>query len=119
MESKVLSYFSSINPLAKRLIEDQKSVKDRYQTGEWERLSPSEQEAELDVYLIPQDYRDKYSRHEADDAVPESFPKLSIPSGEKIIVDMDNDVSECVVNCKNNNIACNFIVLCRLYIYKS
>ena len=84
------SYFCSLNPITKKIWNDLENVKKAIGEGEWNKLSPVEQEEVLARYMISDDVREKYAAIEKD-PTPVVFPKMKINSGEKIVVDFEND----------------------------
>ena len=92
MEAKALSYFSSTNPLARKIVSDTQVV-ERMLGEKWETFDTQEREEVLDDFFVKPEVRQKYDTQEKANGYPESFPKLTIHSGEKIIVDDANDVS--------------------------
>jgi len=91
------AYFPSVSNLAARVFADVELVKRACMAnGEWEELSVEEQELITDQVLIDSQVSERYSSTVENNEFPECFPVLRIKSGEKIVVDFDqNDV--CVV----------------------
>ena len=99
LAEKAVGYFSSIGPLAKKILDDQENLRRQY-GSEWNRLSSEKQDCLVDQFFIDEEVLEKYQVAPGDDDEerPDCFPKLKIPCGEKICVDFDNDVSR-----KSNN----------------
>lgn len=91
MEEKALAYFSGINPLANKILEDCKKVELECES-EWENWDLAKREEMLDDFLVHSFVKDRYRDQDSSEK-DVSFPKLVLPCGEKIIVDFDNDVS--------------------------
>jgi hypothetical protein len=59
----------------------------------WSAMNIKEKEEALDDYFVNPDVRSTYRDACSKESYPESFPRLIISSGEKIIIDENNDVS--------------------------
>lgn len=90
MDDKALAYFSSINPLARKIIKDEGVLKNAI-GDRWGDLSWQEQEALIDDYMVDNSVREKYAQVDKTHSYPKSFPKLKVETGEKIVVDFEND----------------------------
>ena len=93
MDAKALDYFCRINPLARKIIDDQKLLQDAV-GEEWNKLDWQKQEELLDDLMVDISVREKYAGIEKSHTYPSSFPNYKIETGEKIIVDFENDVSD-------------------------
>jgi len=86
------AYFPTISSLAARAYADVQLVKQMcVASGEWEELSVEDQELMVDEILINGQLLEKYSSTWKNDEYPDCFPVLKINSGEKIVVDFEND----------------------------
>ena len=94
MDSATLKYFSSINPLTKRVLNDVMLVEELL-ADRWSSMNLKERDAVLDDYFVKPDVRQVYQNVDGIDEYPESFPRLGISSGQKIIIDENNDVCSC------------------------
>ncbi|XP_060599329.1 uncharacterized protein C1orf198 homolog [Ruditapes philippinarum] len=90
MEQRSIAYFSSINPLARKIIKDEGNLKSALK-GRWDELNWQEQEALIDDFLVDNSIRQRYADTEKVHSYPKSFPKLKVETGEKIVVDFEND----------------------------
>lgn len=90
MDAKALDYFCRINPLARKIIDDQKLLQDAV-GNEWNKLDWQKQEELLDDLMVDISVREKYAGIEKSHTYPSSFPNYKIETGEKIIVDFEND----------------------------
>ncbi|KAL4237774.1 hypothetical protein ACF0H5_002486 [Mactra antiquata] len=90
MDSKSLAYFSSINPLARKIIKDEKYVKSALKE-KWDEFSLIEQEALIDDFIVDNSVRERYSTVTKQHSYQKSFPKLKVETGDKIVVDFEND----------------------------
>ena len=82
------AYFASLNPLTKKIIKEVENFKKTY-GEEWTEFSPEKQEELLDKFLIDPRVAEKFSEAAADR--PVVFPNYKVESGEKIVVDFDNE----------------------------
>lgn len=87
-----MAYFSSINPLAKKIVSETQLAKNVLK-DDWDGLDWRKKEEALDNFFVDRNVREKYNSCTKEHHYAVSFPKLFIQSGEKIIVDMDSDVS--------------------------
>ena len=94
MDERSVSYLSSVNPLARKIIKDERCLKNALK-GRWNELSWQEQEELIDDFLVDNTIRQRYAETEKLHSYPKSFPKLHVDTGEKIVVDFENDVSIC------------------------
>ena len=93
--SKASEYFTSLNPIAKKISQDKENLRRRYGEEAWEKLTHDQQEDLLNKFFVDVEILEKYANEaDNDEERPECFPKLMIPCGEKICVDFDNDVSK-------------------------
>lgn len=90
MDSATMDYFSSINPLTKRVVSDVLLVEELL-GDRWRAMNLMEKETTLDDYFVKPDVRRVYQDVDKIEEYPQSFPRLAISSGEKIIVDENND----------------------------
>ena len=89
IEDEVQQYFASLSSLNKRILNEQKFVEKSY--GEnWTKLTLEEQEDLFDSQYIDPTIAQEYGS-EQDQDLPRVFPKLKIPCGEKIVVDLENE----------------------------
>ncbi|XP_045166702.2 uncharacterized protein C1orf198 homolog [Mercenaria mercenaria] len=90
MDERALAYFSTINPLARKIIKDERNLKTALKSH-WEELNWQEQEALVDDFMVENSVRQKYADTEKLYSYQKSFPKLKVETGEKIVVDFEND----------------------------
>lgn len=91
MDSATLKYFSSINPLTKRVVGDVMLVEELL-ADRWSAMNLKEKDSALDDFFVRPDIRRVYKDADRPERYPENFPRLTISSGEKIIIDENNDV---------------------------
>ena len=84
LESRVQEYFSSLSCVSKNFIAIENYLQEVY-GDKWDTLSEEEKETIFDDFIIPRSIAEKYN----DDTknLPEVFPKLKVPCGEKIVVE--------------------------------
>ena len=79
-------YFSSISPLASKVVVDCEIVKESCVcNGKWDGLTVEQQEQLLDRFII--DQTDEQTTND----LSAGFPVLKINSGEKIVIDFEHD----------------------------
>lgn len=78
--------------MACKILQDEISLK-RTLKDQWNDLKWKEQEDLIDDFLVDQNVREKYCQIAKTHSYKKSFPKLKVETGEKIIVDFENDVS--------------------------
>ncbi|XP_014666421.1 PREDICTED: uncharacterized protein C1orf198 homolog isoform X2 [Priapulus caudatus] len=86
-EERFRDYFSSINPIARKIINDQEQVKSKYGDA-WQTLSIHEQDEIINNNLI-----NAHGKQCGDDGspttpYPPSFPKLVLSTGNRVVVDV-------------------------------
>ena len=80
MDDFVLSYFESMNSMARRIIaEEREVIKEHGQR--WKKLSPDEQEKIIDDRLIKPEIRKVYGKENDYDSNPNWFPVLKLSHG--------------------------------------
>lgn len=89
MDSATLKYFST-NPLTKRVVGDVFLVEELL-SDRWSAMNLKEKDSALDDFFVRPDVRRVYQDADRPERFPESFPRLTISSGEKIIIDENND----------------------------
>lgn len=90
MDTKALEYFSLVNPLARKIIHDEKLLQDAV-GDEWNKMDWRKQEELIDDFMVDISVRENYANLEKSSSYPSSFPNLKLETGEKIIVDFEND----------------------------
>ncbi|KAH3845525.1 uncharacterized protein C1orf198 homolog [Dreissena polymorpha] len=90
MDDRYVQYLSSVNPIAKKIVKDEERLAYALQ-HQWKHLSFKEQELLIDDYLVDLTTREKYSALDKPLTNKTSFPKYKIDTGDKIVLDFDND----------------------------
>lgn len=89
LKKRVEDYFSSLNPMAHRILEDTETVKKKNE-DKWEKI-PYEQQCRLIMDALVKDkVGERYSYFPQTRPDVECFPKLCIRSGEKYVIDEEN-----------------------------
>ncbi|XP_035695981.1 uncharacterized protein C1orf198 homolog [Branchiostoma floridae] len=91
LEDQVDSYFRSINPMARRIVDEVHKVKHRHRK-EWDNLSAKEQDDVINDWFVPPEVKAFYKDHPKypDHDLPPYYPRLILPAGEKIVHDPDD-----------------------------
>ncbi|XP_054568983.1 uncharacterized protein C1orf198 homolog isoform X2 [Eptesicus fuscus] len=89
-ERKRFSYFSSLSPMARKIMQDKERVREKY-GPEWARLPPAQQDAILDRCLVGPS--GPAPRAPGDPEEPARFPGLRGPTGQKLVRFGDEDIT--------------------------
>ena len=92
MDARAIDYFSTVNPLARKILDDQKTLQNAAGDN-WNKLDWEKQEQMIDEFMVDICVRERYANIEKSKSYPSSFPNLKQDTGENIIVDFENDVS--------------------------
>lgn len=92
MEEKKLAYFSSINSMARKIMQERERIKADHGTT-WDKMTPNEQDDAIDNSLMDPHIRDRYARHIVDREEVVCYPKLLIQTGQKIVHFGDEDIT--------------------------
>ncbi|KAL5008075.1 hypothetical protein ScPMuIL_013656 [Solemya velum] len=91
MNEKIFGYFSDLNPIAKRIIQQQEQLKCLY-GSDWDKLDWGQQDELIDDFIVDTEIREKYRTVTKTQSYPSSFPRLVLQTGEKIVVDTEKDL---------------------------
>uniref|UniRef100_A0A8C2I8K0 Chromosome 1 open reading frame 198 n=1 Tax=Cyprinus carpio TaxID=7962 RepID=A0A8C2I8K0_CYPCA len=83
-EAKKLEYFSSINPMARKIMEEREKIKERY-GATWDQMSPVEQDTAIDDGMLDPRIRARYAMHRVEREELVCFPKLLLQTGQKTV----------------------------------
>ncbi|XP_041355169.1 uncharacterized protein C1orf198 homolog [Gigantopelta aegis] len=87
MDRKVTAYFSSLSFPSRKITKEEHALM-LYFGNTWDSLTPESKDELTDDWFVDKDSRRKYEEEASETPeYPSSFPKLMIPSGEKIMVD--------------------------------
>ncbi|XP_066514799.1 uncharacterized protein C1orf198 homolog [Hoplias malabaricus] len=84
MDAKKQEYFSSINSMARKIMQEREKIKDSFGAA-WEDMSPAEQDTAIDDALMEPKIRARYAMHRMEREEVVCYPKLLIQSGQKIV----------------------------------
>ncbi|XP_051470936.1 uncharacterized protein C1orf198 homolog isoform X2 [Apus apus] len=86
-ERKRFSYFSSLSPMARKIMAEKERIRERY-GPEWERLPPRQQDEIIDKCLVEPHVQARYAAHRGAGrpaAQPASYPSLRLNTGQKVV----------------------------------
>lgn len=86
-ERKRFSYFSSLSPMARKIMAEKERIRERY-GPEWERLPPRQQDEIIDKCLVEPHVQARYAAHRGaarTAALPPSYPSLRLNTGQKVV----------------------------------
>lgn len=84
MEQKKFEYFSSINPMARKIMQERERVKAKHGSS-WDKMTPQEQDSAIDNWMMDPHIRARYAMHRVDREEVVCYPKLLIQTGQKIV----------------------------------
>ncbi|XP_073483858.1 uncharacterized protein C1orf198 homolog [Aquarana catesbeiana] len=93
-ERNRFAYFSSLNSMAKKIMQDKERVRQRYGT-QWEKMPPKEQDEAIDKSMVDPEVQRRYVLHRgAADTQPVScYPVLKTQSGQKVVHFGEEDIT--------------------------
>uniref|UniRef100_A0A8C8EFQ9 Chromosome 1 open reading frame 198 n=1 Tax=Otus sunia TaxID=257818 RepID=A0A8C8EFQ9_9STRI len=94
-ERKRFSYFSSLSPMARKIMAEKERIRERY-GPEWERLPPRQQDEIIDKCLVEPHVQARYAAHRGaarPAAPPASYPSLRLSTGQKVVRFGDEDIT--------------------------
>ncbi|CAB1342919.1 unnamed protein product [Coregonus sp. 'balchen'] len=92
MEQKKLEYFSSINSMARKIMQERENIKERH-GPDWEKMTPNEQDSAIDNGMMDPHIRARYAMHRVAREEVICYPKLLIQTGQKIVHFGDEDIT--------------------------
>ncbi|XP_071403330.1 uncharacterized protein C1orf198 homolog [Centroberyx affinis] len=92
MEEKKLEYFSSINSMAKKIMQEREKIKAKHGSA-WEKMTPNEQDNAIDNWMMDPHIRARYAMHRVDRDEVVCYPKLLLQTGQKIVHFGDEDIT--------------------------
>ncbi|XP_041661270.1 uncharacterized protein C1orf198 homolog [Cheilinus undulatus] len=92
MEEKKLEYFSSINSMAKKIMQEREKIKAQHGSA-WEKMTPQEQDTAIDNWMMDPHIRARYAMHRVDREEVVCYPKLLIQTGQKIVHFGEEDIT--------------------------
>uniref|UniRef100_A0A8C8S4I1 Chromosome 1 open reading frame 198 n=1 Tax=Pelusios castaneus TaxID=367368 RepID=A0A8C8S4I1_9SAUR len=93
-ERKRFSYFSSLSPMARKIMAEKERIRERY-GPDWERLPPRQQDEIIDKCLVEPQVQARYAAHRgaARPAPPACYPALRLNTGQKLVRFGDEDIT--------------------------
>uniref|UniRef100_A0A8C3CPH4 Angiotensinogen n=2 Tax=Cairina moschata TaxID=8855 RepID=A0A8C3CPH4_CAIMO len=94
-ERKRFSYFSSLSPMARKIMAEKERIRERY-GPEWERLPPRQQDEIIDRCLVEPHVQARYAAHRGaarPPPPPASYPSLRLNTGQKLVRFGDEDIT--------------------------
>ncbi|XP_030578070.1 uncharacterized protein C1orf198 homolog [Archocentrus centrarchus] len=92
MEEKKLEYFSSINSMAKKIMQEREKIKAKHGSS-WEKMTPQEQDNAIDNWMMDPHIRARYAMHRVEREEVACYPKLLIQTGQKIVHFGEEDIT--------------------------
>ncbi|XP_051510824.1 uncharacterized protein C1orf198 homolog [Myxocyprinus asiaticus] len=83
-DAKKLEYFSSINSMARKIMQEREKIKEGYGSV-WDQMSPAEQDTAIDEGMMDPRIRARYAMHRVDREEVICYPKLLIQTGQKTV----------------------------------
>ncbi|XP_044146151.1 uncharacterized protein C1orf198 homolog [Bufo gargarizans] len=93
-ERNRFAYFSSLNSMAKKIMQDKERVRERY-GAQWEKMPPKEQDEAIDKSLVDPELQKRYAIHKGSsqaEPVP-SYPVLKTQTGQKVVHFGEEDIT--------------------------
>lgn len=84
MEEKKFEYFSSINSMARKIMQEREKIKAKHGPS-WEKMTPEEQDSAIDNGMMDPHIRARYAMHRVERDEVVCYPKLLIQTGQKIV----------------------------------
>ncbi|XP_063758251.1 uncharacterized protein C1orf198 homolog isoform X2 [Eleginops maclovinus] len=92
MEEKKFEYFSSINSMARKIMQERKTIEEKHGPT-WEKMTPQEQDSAIDNEMMDPQIRARYAMHRVDREEVVCYPKLLIQTGQKIVHFGEEDIT--------------------------
>ncbi|XP_029110214.1 uncharacterized protein C1orf198 homolog [Scleropages formosus] len=92
MEEMKFQYFSSINSMARKIMEEREKVKEKFGAS-WNEMSPSEQDAAIDGAMVDPQARARYAMHRVEREEVPCYPRLALHTGQKVVHFGDEDIT--------------------------
>lgn len=84
MEEKKFEYFSSINSMARKIMQERERIKAQHGPS-WAQMSPQEQDRAIDTGMMDPQVRARYAMHRVEREEVVCYPKLLLQTGQKIV----------------------------------
>ncbi|KAL2081898.1 hypothetical protein ACEWY4_021716 [Coilia grayii] len=84
MDEKKFEYLSSINSMAKKIMQEREKIKENYGSA-WNNMTPIEQDTAIDNAMMDPHIRARYGMHRVDREEVVCYPKMLLQTGQKIV----------------------------------
>ncbi|KAI4892443.1 hypothetical protein NFI96_007779 [Prochilodus magdalenae] len=84
MEAKKFEYFSSINSMARKIMQEREKIKEQFGPT-WDEMTPAEQDSAIDDGMVDPKIRARYAMHRVERDEVVCYPKLLIQTGQKVV----------------------------------
>ncbi|XP_060609777.2 uncharacterized protein C1orf198 homolog [Anolis sagrei] len=97
-ERKRFSYFSSLSPMARKIMAEKARIRERY-GPDWERLPPRRQDEIIDASLVQPHVQARYAAHRGGprtaqpQAQAQALPNLRLNTGQKVVHFGEEDIT--------------------------
>ncbi|GCC31527.1 uncharacterized protein C1orf198 homolog isoform X1 [Chiloscyllium punctatum] len=92
LEQKKFEYFSSISPMARRIMLERQKIREKY-GPRWDRLEPREQEEIIDNWMVDPQIRSRYNLHRSQREETVCYPRLQLQTGQKVVHFGEEDIT--------------------------
>ncbi|XP_053736820.1 uncharacterized protein C1orf198 homolog [Synchiropus splendidus] len=92
MEEKKFEYFSSINSMAKKIMQEREKIKSQHGPT-WQQMTPQEQDSAIDRCLMDPHVRARYAMHRVERQEVVCYPKMLLHTGQKIVHFGEEDIT--------------------------
>ncbi|XP_053193071.1 uncharacterized protein C1orf198 homolog [Scomber japonicus] len=92
MEEKKLEYFSSINSMARKIMQEREKIKSKHGSS-WDKMSPEEQDSAIDSWMMDPQVRARYAAHRLERPEVVCYPKLLLQTGQKMVHFGEEDIT--------------------------
>ncbi|XP_069028465.1 uncharacterized protein C1orf198 homolog [Embiotoca jacksoni] len=92
MEEKKFEYFSSINSMARKIMQERENIKAKHGSS-WDKMTPQEQDSAIDNCMMDSHIRARYAMHRVEREEVVCYPKLLIQTGQKMVHFGEEDIT--------------------------
>ncbi|KAF6735807.1 uncharacterized protein FQA47_002374 [Oryzias melastigma] len=92
MEEKKLEYFSSINSMARKIMQEREKIKAKHGSS-WDKMTPQERDNAIDNWMMDPQIRARYAMHRVEREEVVCYPKLLVQTGQKIVHFGEEDIT--------------------------
>ncbi|XP_061785393.1 uncharacterized protein C1orf198 homolog [Nerophis lumbriciformis] len=92
MEDKKIQYFSSINSMASKIMQEREKIKSKHGSM-WDKMSPQEQDSAIDNSIMDPHIQSRYAMHSVHREEVVCYPKLLMQTGQKIVHFGEEDIT--------------------------